>query len=371
MEASVFLTGGTGMLGSEFCRRLLAEGRCRVYVLTRQPNGTVPHSQPGAILVQGDMVSPWLGLSPDVHKALRESVTEIVHCAADTRFGLPLDVVRRPNVTGTKNVLDFALSCRRIEKFVHVSTAYVAGRGAGRIPEEANRHNHGFFNTYQESKYEAEGLVLDAMNRLPAAIIRFSSIIGDSRTGQVTGFNYVHQLLRLFPRNVLRVAPGHPDVPIDLVPTEWAADALTHLATSAFSAGQVFHLCSGAGKSLTVREMMETTVAQFENHAIGRTWLPIELPKLVSLSEFEAFAAESRRKGDKLLNSVLTALGYFLPHLAVFQSFETERTTKALKTSALVLPHAREYFPKVVEYCLDTSWIGKRRGGSDAVKSAN
>jgi nucleoside-diphosphate-sugar epimerase len=361
VETAVLLTGGTGMLGSEFCSRLLAERKRRVYILTRQPSGTKWQDQPGAVVVQGDIVAPGLGLSPDISKEIRESVSDIVHCAADTRFGLPIEVIRRPNVTGTRNVLDFALSCRRLEKFVHVSTAYVAGRGTGSIPEEPQLHNHGFFNTYQQSKYEAEDLVLSAMDRLPAAIIRFSSIIGDSRTGKVTRFNYVHQLLRLFPRNVLPVAPGHPDVPIDLVSTEWAAAGLKHLVTSAFSPGQVFHLCAGPERSLTVREMMDTTVAQFESNETGRTWLPIQLPRLVSLSEFEVFAAESRSKGDKLLNSLLTALGHFLPHLAVFQLFETGRAAKALESSPVVLPHAREYFPRVIDYCLDTKWVGKRR----------
>ena len=42
---------------------------------------------------------------------------------------------------------------------------------------------------------------------------------------------------------------------------------------------------------------METTVAQFEKNPTGRTWLPIELPELVSLPEFEAFAAGQKSEG--------------------------------------------------------------------------
>lgn len=349
------------MLGREICKRLLATGTRRVYILTRQPNGTIPCCPSGAVLLEGDIVAPGLALRQDIYKTLQGSVSEVVHCAADTRFALPMEVIRGPNVTGTKNVLEFALGCRRIEKFVHVSTVYVVGKRTGRFPEEANRHKQGFFNTYQRSKYEAEDLVLNAMDRLPAAIARVSSIVGDSRTGQVTGFNYVHQLLRLLPRNVLPVVPARPDVPIDLVPTDWAANALTHLVTSVFAARRVFHLCSGPDKSLTVDELMKTAVAQFENHPTGRTWLPINLPQLVSLDEFEAFATQTKRKGDKLLNSLLKALGYFLPHLAVFQSFETERAAQALATSSVVLPHSRDYFHRIVKYCLDINWIGKRR----------
>ena len=116
---------------------------------------------------------------------------------------------------------------------------------------------------------------------------------------------------------------------------------------------------------------METTVAQFEKNPTGCTWLPIELPELVSLPESEAFAADKRAKRDKLLNSLLTALGHFLPHLDVFQLFQTARAAKALETSFVVLPHARGYFPKVIQYCLDTKWVGKRRLTDTGVAAAD
>ncbi len=366
---AVLLTGGTGLVGGGLCKSLACAGRgLRIFVLTRRRDGLSElFSANGEVSVlQGDMTAPQLGLRPEIFSALQKSVTEIVHCAADTRFGLPLDTIRATNVTGTRNLLKFARGCKRIQKFAHVSTAYVAGRRSGNILESANRQHSGFFNTYQQSKFEAEELVLDAMKDLPTIIVRFSSIIGNSQTGQVTRFNYVHQLLRLFPRNVLPVAPGHPDAPIDLIPTEWAVGALFHLIGSGFSEGQVFHLCAGPEKSFTVGELMSTTVALFESNPIGRTWMPIQLPELVSLSEFEAFAERSRKKGDKLLNALLTALGYSLPHLATFQYFENKRASQALATSNLKLPHVREYYPKVVEFCLNTNWVGKRRNSESS-----
>lgn len=369
----VLLTGGTGLVGSGLCQRLVAAGWPKIVIPTRSPPKT-PHpldGLPGVTFLVADLAAPNLGM-PGVYESLQRSVTEIVHCAADTRFGVALDLIRKSNVGVTRNLVEFAMGCRRLEKFVHVSTAYVAGRSTGHIPEAFNRHGCGFLNTYQQSKYEAEELVLGAMNHIPASIVRFSSIVGESATGKVTRFNYVHQVLRLLPRNVLPVAPGNPDVPIDLIPSEWAAGSLAHLLSPAFVPGQVFHFCAGHENSFTVGEILKETVTQFENHPIGRTWMPIQLPELVSLSEFEAYAEKIRRKDDKLIAALLTALGYFLPHLATAQYFEREQANKVLECCTVPLPHIREYYSKVVAYCLDTRWIGRRKSqeAGSAARSA-
>ena len=362
---TVLLTGATGLVGSGVGLLLATGGTdLSLSVLTRNPSKMQQSLASSAVTVQGDITKSQLGLSTAVYNRLQDSITGIIHCAADTRFGLELNSIRTTNVTGTVHMVEFARGCRKLQKFLHVSTLYVVGRCSGNLAEDPNRHTQGFLNTYQQSKYEAEEHLLQAMGEIPVMIVRLSSIIGDSRSGEVRRHNYVHQLLRLFPRNVLPVAPGDPNAPIDLISTEWAVSALAYLFSSAFRAGQILHLCSGAEKSLTVGEMMRTTVAVFESHPIGRTWCPIQLPELVSLSEFEVFAQKRRGKGDKLLDALLTALGYFLPHLAIVQSFENQKANQALLGSELILPHIQEYYPKVVNYCLETNWVGRRKSGA-------
>jgi nucleoside-diphosphate-sugar epimerase len=132
------------------------------------------------------------------------------------------------------------------------------------------------------------------MNELPAAIFRLSSIVGDSRTGVVRQFNCVHRVMSLFPRNLLPLAPGRPDAPIDLVATDWATAALVYLFESAFVPGRFYHVCAGPERSLTVREIIGLTVSMFESHPIGRKWLPIRVPELVHLSRCENLSRPSR-----------------------------------------------------------------------------
>lgn len=349
---------GSGLLG----RFLAAKPDRRVVVITRQRKAISKlNAITGVVALDGDLTHPRLGLDANCYFQLQSCITEVVHCAADTRFNLPLDQARAVNTGGTRNILALARLCRRLEKFAHISTAYIAGRSPGIFAEAHISHCDGFCNTYQQSKYEAEELVIKAMDYLPAAILRLSSIIGDSKTGQVRQFNHVHQLLRFFPRNVLPVAPGEPQAPVDLIPTDWAVPALAFLFDSCFVPGRVYHICAGSDRSFTVPEMIDSTIAAFESHPIGRTWLPIRIPEFVSLSRYEEFVKSARGSGDKLLNEVLRVLGYFLPHLGIYQAFENALTLQALAPSGLELPDIRNYYGKVISYCLETNW-GRQLG---------
>lgn len=357
-EPALLLTGATGLVGGELLQRLLAaRPDRRVVVLSRQAEKLASLSGcPQVSILQGDLTLPHLGLDPSTIRELQSSLTEIIHCAAEIRFGVSLDQARAANTAGTKSLLDLARGCRGLEKFGHVSTIYVAGRMAGRIAEAPLSHRKGFFNAYQQSKYEAEGLVLEAMREVPIAIYRLSSIIGDSQTGRVRQFNHVHQLLKVFPRNVLPMAPGDPAAPIDLVSTDWVVAALAHLFENRFVAGRIYQLCAGPEASLTVREMLDLTAELFESHPAGRRWLPIRIPRLVSLAEYEKYVERRRRGGDRLVNELLRVLGYFLPHLGLVQNFDNRRVRDGLAGSGIELPPIRTYYGKVVQYCLETDW---------------
>jgi nucleoside-diphosphate-sugar epimerase len=350
----ILLTGATGLIGGSLLDHWLStRADCRFTIVSRDPPATRASS---AECIRADIREPIPRLDAE------KSITEIIHCAADTRFGLPLEEIRAPNVLGTHHLIEFAGRCPKLEKFAHISTVYVAGRSRGRCSETALRHSNGFCNNYEESKYEAESLVLNAMPRLPASIYRFSSILADSKTGKVHQFNYTHQLLRLFPRSMLSTAPGIPDAPVDLIASDWAVQALGYLIECGFAPGRIYHLCAGRGASLTVREMIDAALAGFESHAAGRRFLPIRVPELVTLDEYELFVAEVSRGKDALLKEVVRVLGFFLPHLALEQEFTNANTIRDLAEAGTELPPIREYFGKMVRYCLDTNWGRETRG---------
>jgi nucleoside-diphosphate-sugar epimerase len=353
--SALLLTGATGLVGSALIN-ILVRGRPRRFLLLSRKTGNLDNVVANSRPLHGDITHPRLGLDDQTYDDLKHSVTEIIHCAADTRFGTALESARTVNTAGTQEVLNLASQCTRLRKFAFISTVYVAGRSAGYFPERSIRHHNGFFNPYQQSKYEAEQLVSQAMDNLPAAVFRLSSIIGHSTTGVVTQFNHVHRLLRLFPQNVLPLAPGRPDAPIDLIAGDWAMAALAYLFESAFQTGRFYQICAGPANSLTVREMIDRTISVFENHPDARKWLPIRVPELVSLSRYEKFIDQRSRDNDRIFNELVRVLGYFLPHLALFQAFDNTDTLRALAPSGLQLPVIGDCFEKVVKFCLDTNW---------------
>jgi hypothetical protein len=102
--------------------------------------------------------------------------------------------------------------------------------------------------------------------------------------------------------------------------------------------------------------MIDLTVSVYECHANGKKWLPIRVPDLVSLSCYEEFVERGLKQGDRLFAELVKVLGYFLPHLGIFQAFDNRDTMQALAPSGLEFPPLRACFEKVVGFCLDTNW---------------
>ncbi|MFQ5458477.1 MAG: SDR family oxidoreductase, partial [Myxococcota bacterium] len=88
--------------------------------------------------LRGDLTEERLGLSPSAFETLAGEVTHIIHAAATTRFDLPLAEAKAINLEGTRRVLALAKRAAdaRLERYVHVSTAYVSGDRNGRIFEK-------------------------------------------------------------------------------------------------------------------------------------------------------------------------------------------------------------------------------------------
>ena len=347
------MTGATGLIGSKWLQRLLAVDPDRhITVLTRTPSHVLECKR--ITVLAADLTAPHLGLSNTCRRALADSIIGIIHCAADIRFGLPLSQARDVNARGTSKLLELARSCRHLEKFAHISTVYVAGRCPGRLPETLWTNTAGFFNTYQQSKYEAEELVARAMPDIPAAVFRVSSIIGDSVSGRVEQFNYFHQLLKFVPRNPLPVMPGIPDAPVDLIASDWAVAALSALYESSFEPGSFYNLSAGPSNSLTVREIVKITFDQV-CHCGSPSIETARIPELVSVEEFDRFVHKNMR-GKGSICELVGRLAQFLPHLAIRQHFENDRTLATLAARAVRLPSIRSYYPKVIQYCLDSHW---------------
>src|ERR1700693_5702947 len=154
-RGGVLLTGATGFVGVELLARYLEGSDRRVVTLVRAPDDRAARARIDGVLtnlfgtrgrqyarrvvaVAGDLLAPRLGLEPPRSEELAGQVSTIVHAAASVSFTLPLAEARAINLEGTKRMLVFAELVRArgvLARYVHVSTAYVAGTHCGRFAE--------------------------------------------------------------------------------------------------------------------------------------------------------------------------------------------------------------------------------------------
>jgi nucleoside-diphosphate-sugar epimerase len=321
----ILVTGATGLIGGHVVERLLrGNAELSVVAVARRPERVETHGGRVSAL-RGDLCLPGLGVDEDVQALLAERVTGILHCAADIRFDLPLEEARQINVEGTRTLLELGRRCARLEKFAHISTTYVSGRSPELLPEGRFENRHGFFSSYQETKYEAEHLAQEYGRELPVAVYRLSTVIGNSRTGWVEQYNHFHQLLRLVQHNPLPVLPGSETARVDFVASDWVAEAVAWFYANRFRAGEVRNFAAGPEETLPLTTAMEMA---FRELGRGRA------PRLVDCEFFNRYIGDRMGKGDGRVAQLLQALAYLLPYFSLQQRFDSRETTEILEREA-------------------------------------
>ncbi|MCD7826841.1 MAG: SDR family oxidoreductase, partial [Clostridiaceae bacterium] len=172
--------------------------------------------------VLGDITKENLGLSDADQNQLIHNIDYVIHTAAVIGINHSRKQFWEVNVTGTNYVLDFAgriQSDHPLRRFSHVSTAYVAGTRSGQIMEDS-LVDEGFSSLYEQSKFEGERLVVQAMGKLPVSIFRPGQIVGNSRTGRVKNFNTLYYPLKLYLKQQMRVFPIKKSMRVNMVPVD-------------------------------------------------------------------------------------------------------------------------------------------------------
>src|SRR5882724_4908246 len=268
-QETFFITGFPGFIASRLLRRL-AEGD-GLFLLLVQPAFVAQANRELEVIAQetgtnisnfqvlaGDITEPELGLSQNDLERARSESTVLFHLAAIYDLAVVQDLAMRINVGGTRNVNRFAQALSALRHYHYVSTCYVAGKRSGRIFENELRHEAGFRNYYEETKYLAEVEVEALKSELPVTIHRPSVVCGDSRSGETAKYDGIYYLIRYllkWPAVLSAFNIGNSDVALNLVPVDFVVEAMATLARDPLSVGKTVQLADPA--PLTTRELLD------------------------------------------------------------------------------------------------------------------
>lgn len=287
---NVLITGATGFMGKVLLEKLLRS--CpdvhSAYVMVRPKAGQSPQAriedmvssklfeklqdeQPEftrkIVPVNSDLTQPELGLSQEDQSTLTENIHIIFHCAATIRFNEPLKDAMQLNVLATQKMLALGRKMKRLEIFIHVSTAY-ANCDRELIEEVIYPPPVDYRklidtlewmdddlvavmtpklirdrpNTYTFTKALAEYLVQQEAGDLNIAIVR-PSIVGASWKepfpGWIDNFNGPSGIFIAAGKGILRTMRASNDAVADLVPVDVVIN--TTLSAAWFSGSQRHH----------------------------------------------------------------------------------------------------------------------------------
>jgi NAD(P)-dependent dehydrogenase (short-subunit alcohol dehydrogenase family) len=355
---SYFVTGATGFIGRHLVERLLARDNGPIYVLVRESSQdrleqlTERWGDPKRIKpVVGDIAEPHLGLDSDARKKLEGEVDDFFHLAA--LYDMTADESRNAllNVGGTQNAVDFANEIGA-ERFHHMSSIAVAGLYKGTFTEPMFDEGQELAHPYHRTKFESEKLVRE---RVKGAwrVYRPSLVVGNSRTGEMDKIDGPYYFFKLIQKLRQALPQWFPLIGIEwgwtnLVPVDYVAAAVDHIAHEKGLDGRAFHIVDPRGQRSG--DVLNTFAnAAHAPHAVIRIdkRATQNLPKgVVSLAMKLPILKQVRA-------SALADIGIpeeILDYIALTCRFDARDTAAALESSGVELPPLDSYADRLWDY---------------------
>jgi thioester reductase-like protein len=372
----IFLTGGTGVIGSALIPQLLDQHDVQLTVLLRAKSHEELQQRAQQLVefcevgdeaaadrirfIAGDVCCENLGVSGNEYADLVNTVTGIVHSAGNVKLNQPLETARRNAVDSAQHILNLAGRAKRLRKIDVVSTIGVAGRMPGVIPERRLNDPREFHNNYEQAKAEAEEVVWNAIDDgLPITIHRPSMVVGDSQSGEIIHFQVFYYLCDfLSGRRSSGFLPHLGNIRLDTIPVDYVARSICITNGMVETRGKVFHLCSGPEKSVPLREVVASVRRLEASRGIEGQRLKY-MPRWLfrqAVRVMEHFVPKAQRR-------ILETVPYFLEYLYEDQLFDVQRTSEFLGALGLVIPEFRHYVDAILEYRLDQMHRVAQRSG--------
>ena len=302
--------------------------------------------RPALEFVDGDLLAPGFAINPLRYEALSTSVTHILHAAAHIRFDAHYHDARAVNVGGTQSVIEFARHCHQLRSLGHVSTLYVVGTRRGKLPENAAPEG-AFNNSYEQTKYEAEQLV--QASGLPFDIYRLSLLQGRAEDGYVHRYLESHMLMDAFCRGTCAVLPGSPDASLDMLPTDYTAQALVRLIAERPASKRIWSIAAG-DDAPSLSQLFQLICRRMS--VAGKA--PPPEPRYLDQRALQELL-QSDETGDQGVSSsartIFETVGPYLLRPKIYTPSQISGMPPA--------PGLLQWLPSVLDHCMSTGW-GRR-----------
>ncbi len=382
---SYFVTGATGFIGRHLVEELLDHRDGDIFVLVRK--GSLPRMEAlirrwdtnRVIPVTGDLAKANLGVARKWRAEHRGEIEHFFHVAAIYDMTAGDESNQTMNVDGTRNAVRLA-GALDAGCFHQVSSVAAAGDHVGQFDETMFHEGQHLPSPYHRTKFESEKIVREEAS-VPWRVYRPSIVVGDSQTGEMDkadGPYYFFPMLKVLRD---RLPAWLPLVGVDLgdtnlVPVDYVAKAMDHLAHLPDRDGEAFHLVNPEPQA--VGDLVNLFCA-----AAGAPQFATPVDRRLTTSGPLALVPRQLRPSSILTGLVRSApvravldqtvgrLGVpaeVLAHTSFVATFDSRRTEKALAGSGIGVPDLESYARTLWGYWeehLDTS-----TGGDPEIREA-
>src|SRR3954452_5285925 len=355
-----FVTGATGFIGRHLVEQLLKRDG-EIYVLVRE--GSLeklqelierwgPEAKERVKPVTGDLGEPRLGVSDEQVAELREAgIHHFFHLAAIYDMTAPDERNEELNVAGTRNAVQLA-NALEANILHHTSSIAAAGEYKGLFREDMFDEGQKLPSAYHRTKFESEKIARTE-SKVPWRVYRPAIVVGHSQTGEMDKidgpyyfFKAIQKLRHWLPEWIPLVGPelGFTNI----VPVDYVAEAMDHIAHQPDLDGQAFHLF--AEKSQRSGEVLNTFA-----RAAHAPQLSMRVDKRIidALPKGTVSMLMNLPPLKDVRRTFLADFGIpeeILEHVGFPAKFDTRDTERALAGSGIEVPPLDSYADKLWDY---------------------
>jgi NAD(P)-dependent dehydrogenase (short-subunit alcohol dehydrogenase family) len=353
-----FVTGATGFIGRHLVDELLRNREGDIYVLVREEgrdrlDELIERWGAGdrVTAVVGDLTSERLGVDPTWSDEHRGKIDHFFHLAAMYDMTAGDEANERLNVAGTRNAVALANELA-VGHLHHMSSVAVSGLHKGLFREDSFDEGQQLPTAYHRTKFESERIAREE-SQIPWRVYRPALVIGHSRTGEMDKidgpyyfFTAIRKVRHALPEWFPLIGPelGYTNI----VPVDYVAAAMDHIAHQPGLDGQAFHLC--APRSQRSGEVLNTFArAAHAPHLAIRIdkRLTDALPKGVGSLLMALPALRGVRR------TILADFGIpeeIIDHVGFTAQFDTRDTERALAGTGIEVPPLESYSERIWDY---------------------